>query len=41
MSLRRRLRHLWPKDLRSQLSAGAIMILAGVALIMVGLAIGK
>ena len=41
MSLRRRLRDLWPKDLRAQLSAGVIMILAGVALIMVGLAIGK
>ena len=41
MSLRRRLRRLWPKDLRSQLSAGAIMILAGVAIIMVGLAMGN
>jgi hypothetical protein len=41
MSLRRRVRRLWPKELRSQLSAGAIMILACFALIMVGLAIGK
>jgi hypothetical protein len=41
VSLRRRLRHLWPKELSAQLSAGAIMVLAGVALIMVGLAIGK
>jgi len=41
MSLRRRVRRMWPKDLRSQLSAGAIMVLAGVAFIMVGLAIGK
>jgi hypothetical protein len=41
MRLRRRLRHLWPKDLRSQLSAGAIMILAGIALIVVGFALGK
>jgi hypothetical protein len=41
MSVRRRVRRLWPKDLRSQLSAGAIMILAGVALIVVGFALGK
>ena len=41
MSLRRRVRRLWPKDLRSQLSAGGIMILAGAALIVVGLALGK
>ena len=41
MSLRRRVRRMWPKDLRSQLSAGAILILAGVALIAVGLALGK
>jgi hypothetical protein len=41
MSLRRRLRHLWPKDLRSQFSAGAVMILAGIALIVVGFALGK